>query len=194
MGGIVKKWIFIVITVLVIGGGAAGYIFLKKDAKKSETTQNSSTQSSSTTLPAGTKTVTALINENKSLSTAAAAMKSAGLDQALEGTGPFTVLMATNDAYKLLPAGTIERLMKLENMEQLKNILNYQIIPGKITANQFVSGQKIKTQNGQELTVELTDGKVAFIDAKGGKAVIIKADINASNGIVHTVDAVLLPQ
>ncbi len=189
-----KNKIFIIIAVLVIGGGVATFVFFKNDAKKSESSQNTASQDATTKQPSGTKSIVVLTTDNSTLTTFASAVKTAGLTDTLEGTGPYTVLAPTNDAFKVLPAGTLDMLLKLENSAKLKNILSYHIIVGTLNKSQFTNGQKLKTVNGQELTVEITDGKVTFTDAKGGKATIVKADLNATNGVVHTVSAVLLPQ
>jgi uncharacterized surface protein with fasciclin (FAS1) repeats len=128
------------------------------------------------------------------LSTLVAAVKAAALVETLQGTGPYTVLAPTNEAFDKLPAGTLDTLLKPENKDQLASILTYHVIQGQVLANQLTNGQKVKTVNGQELTVEIANGTVAFVDAKGGKAIVEKADVNASNGVVHVINAVLLPQ
>ena len=189
-----KKWIFIILAVLIIGGGAAGYFYYKNSANKSESAQNSTSKDSSTSQPTGSKNVATVIKDSKNLSTFTSSLKAASLTEGLQGTGPFTVLAPTDEAFKALPAGALDRWLKLENLEQLKNVLNYQIIPGTLNANQFTNGQKIKTANGQEIIVELADGQITFVDAKGGKATIVKSNLGASNGVVHTINAVLLPQ
>jgi uncharacterized surface protein with fasciclin (FAS1) repeats len=188
-----KKWGFIVLAIVIIGGGVVGYFYYKGSASLGDAALNTDTQET-TTLPAGTKTVVAIVGDNATIAVFSAGLKSTLLADTLAGTGPYTVLAPTESAFKALPAGTLDTLLKVDNIAKFKNILNYHIIPGTITKSQFTNGQRIKTLNGQELIAELTDGKVIFVDAKGGKAAITKADISASNGVVHTIDAVLLPQ
>lgn len=189
-----KKWAFIIITVIIIGGGAAGFLYYKNSANKTDTSQTPTSKDTSPTQPTGTKTLTVIIGDNKLLATYASAVKSTLLTDTFDSTGPYTVLAPTESAFKAMPAGTLDMLLKLENTAKLKNILTYHIIPGAITTSQLTDGQRLKTVNGQELVVELADGKVVFVDAKGGKATVTKSDIAASNGIVDTIDAVLLPQ
>jgi uncharacterized surface protein with fasciclin (FAS1) repeats len=189
-----KNKIFIIVAVLVIGGGVGAFLYIKNNAKNSDAVQSTTNQSSTTKRPTGTKSIVVLTTDNSSLSTFASAFKTAGLTDTLEGVGPYTVLAPTNDAFKALPAGTLNMLLQLENKDKLKNILSYHVVVGALNKSQFTNGQKLKTINGQELTVEIADGKVGFVDAKGGKAIIVKGDLSATNGVVHTVNAVLLPQ
>jgi uncharacterized surface protein with fasciclin (FAS1) repeats len=189
-----KNKIFIVIAIVVIGGGAAAFFYYKNSVTKSDTSQTTASQSTDNTQPTGTKSIVVLSTDNVSLTTFTSAVKSAGLTDLLDGAGPYTVLAPSNDAFKALPDGTLDTLLKLENADKLKNILSYHIISGTLPISQLTDGQKIKTVNGQELVVSTADNKVTFIDAKGGKAVVTKKDINAKNGVVHIVNAVLLPQ
>lgn len=189
-----KNKIFAIVAVLVIGGGVAAFFYYKNSVTKTESPQTADTQATESTQPTGTKSIIVLTTDNSVLSTLASAVKAANLSELLDGVGPYTVLAPSNDAFKALPAGTLDTLLKLENAEKLKNILSYHVIPGTVRVSQLTNGQKIKTVNSQELVVDTSDGKVAFIDAKGGKAVVTKKDINAKNGVVHIVNAVLLPQ
>lgn len=128
------------------------------------------------------------------LSTLVTAVKTAGLVDTLKGEGPFTVLAPTNAAFDKLPAGTVDTLLKPESNEQLKSILTYHVIAGKVMSNQLTNGQVVATVQGQNLTVEIMDGKVYFVDAKGGKAQVDSPDVAATNGVVHVIDTVLMPQ
>lgn len=122
------------------------------------------------------------------------ALTAAGLVDTLQGAGPFTVFAATDAAFAKLPSGTVEALLKQPKGE-LAEILKYHVVPGKVMAADVVglNGQKIKTVQGGELTVEVTGGKVALVDATGQRVNIITTDVAASNGVIHVIDAVLLP-
>lgn len=121
------------------------------------------------------------------LSTLVAAVQAAGLVETLSGEGPFTVFAPTNDAFAALPAGTVENLLKPENKNQLISILTYHVVAGKIMSTDLKNGQKAATVQGSEIMVDLTNG------AKINDATVIMADIDASNGVVHVIDKVILP-
>jgi len=123
-----------------------------------------------------------------SFNTLLAAAKAAGLVGALEGEGPLTVFAPTDDAFAKLPAGTVETLLKPENMDQLKAILLYHVVEGKVTAEQVVKLTSAKTLEGQSVKIAVKDGKV-YVDG----AQVIKADVPASNGVIHVIDSVILP-
>jgi uncharacterized surface protein with fasciclin (FAS1) repeats len=116
-------------------------------------------------------------------STLVAAVKAAGLVDTLNGDGPFTVFAPTNDAFGALPAGTVEELLKPENRDQLISILTYHVVPGRIAASDLLSTMSAETVNGQRVPVGL----------RVGEANVIATDIEASNGIIHVIDGVLLP-
>ncbi|MBI1344560.1 MAG: fasciclin domain-containing protein [Terrimonas sp.] len=117
------------------------------------------------------------------------AVKAAGLVETLSGTGPFTVFAPTNAAFAALPAGTLDNLLKPENKADLTSILTYHVVPGKVMSSQLTDGQKIKTVNGAELTVTIKDGKVMIDGAN-----VTAADLDCSNGVIHVIDAVVLPK
>ena len=120
-------------------------------------------------------------------STLATALTAAGLVETLKGDGPFTVFAPTDEAFAKLPQQTLSDLLKPENKEKLTAILTYHVVPGKITASQVASMSKAITVQGQSLTVDTKDG-VKINDAK-----VIAADVEASNGVIHVIDTVLLP-
>jgi uncharacterized surface protein with fasciclin (FAS1) repeats len=129
------------------------------------------------------------------------AVKAADLVATLKGKGPFTVFAPTNDAFAKLPAGTVETLLKPENKAKLAGILTYHVVAGKLSASDVVAAIKkgngkavLKTVNGQEITATLDGSKVKITDAKGGSAYVTAADLNASNGVVHVIDTVLMPK
>jgi len=130
---------------------------------------------------------------SKDHTTLVAAVKAAGLVGTLESKGPFTVFAPTNSAFGKLPAGTVETLVKPENKATLTKILTYHVVPGKLSASDLTDGKKLKTAEGEELTVKKSDGKVTIIDAKGGSSTVTISNVNQSNGVIHVVDTVLLP-
>jgi uncharacterized surface protein with fasciclin (FAS1) repeats len=133
--------------------------------------------------------------------TLVAAVKAAGLVETLKGKGPFTVFAPTNDAFAKLPAGTVESLLKPENKAALAGILTYHVVAGKLDAKAVGAAIKagkgkaeVKTVNGQVLTASVEKGKVKLTDAKGNSAFVTAADLSGSNGVIHVIDAVLLPK
>lgn len=121
-------------------------------------------------------------------STLVAAIKQADLVATLSNPGPFTVFAPDNDAFKALPAGTLNNLMKENSKETLSSILKFHVVPGRISMADLEDGQKLKTVNGEELSVTKLDGKVAVNGVE-----LDQPDIEASNGIIHVVGQVLLP-
>ena len=130
---------------------------------------------------------------SKDHTTLVAAVKAAGLVETLEGKGPFTVFAPTNAAFGKLPAGTVDNLVKPENKPTLTKILTYHVVPGKLDASDLTDGRKLKTAEGEELTVKHADGKIWIVDAKGDKSMVSISNVHQSNGVIHVVDTVLLP-
>jgi uncharacterized surface protein with fasciclin (FAS1) repeats len=133
--------------------------------------------------------------------TLVAAVKAAGLVDTLEGAGPFTVFAPTNEAFAKLPAGTVDTLLKPENKATLVKILTYHVVAGKVSSKDLVKlikagGGKaeLKTVSGGTLTATTKGGKVMLTDEKGGVATVTIADVYQSNGVIHVIDSVLLPQ
>ena len=124
-----------------------------------------------------------------SFNTLVTALKAAGLADTLKGKGPFTVFAPTDEAFGKLPAGTVESLLKPENKDKLRAILLYHVVSGDVTAAQVVKLSSAKTINGQELKLTVNDGAVMVNDAK-----VVKADVLASNGVIHVIDTVLIPK
>jgi uncharacterized surface protein with fasciclin (FAS1) repeats len=126
--------------------------------------------------------------------TLTAALTAAGLVQTLKGPGPFTVFAPTDAAFAKLPAGTVDTLLK-NPTGPLAEILKYHVVAGKVMAADVVkmNGQKVKTVQGAELTIEVSGAKVVLVDAAGNRVNVVKTDITASNGVIHVIDAVILP-
>ena len=123
-----------------------------------------------------------------SFNTLVAAVKAAGLVETLKGAGPFTVFAPTDEAFAKLPKGTVEDLLKPENKAKLTSILTYHVVPGKIMSKDIAGkALKAKSVQGAEISVDAT--KDVMVD----KAKVVKADIEASNGVIHVIDAVMLP-
>jgi uncharacterized surface protein with fasciclin (FAS1) repeats len=122
------------------------------------------------------------------LSTLVAAVKAGGLVETLKGKGPFTVFAPTNEAFAALPAGTLESLLKPENKDQLVKILTYHVVSGKVMSTDLKDGMSAKTVEGSEVKISISKDGVKVNDAK-----VITADVNASNGVVHVIDKVILP-
>ena len=137
---------------------------------------------------------------SKDHTTLVAAVKAAGLVDTLKGNGPFTVFAPTNAAFAKLPAGTVDTLVKPENKATLTKILTYHVVAGKVDAKSLMElikkdGGKttVKTVSGGSLVAYVKDGKVGITDEKGGTAWVTTADVNQSNGVIHVVDTVLMP-
>lgn len=121
--------------------------------------------------------------------TLVAAVKAAGLVETLKGDGPFTVFAPTDAAFAKLPAGTVETLLKPENKAKLAAILTYHVVPGKVMAADVVKVTEAKTVNGKSVSVKVDGGTVMIDGAK-----VVKTDILCENGVIHVIDAVILPE
>jgi uncharacterized surface protein with fasciclin (FAS1) repeats len=126
-----------------------------------------------------------------SFKTLAAALTAAGLVETLKGPGPFTVFAPTDEAFAKLPAGTLDGLLKPENKEKLKEILLIHVVPGSVYAADVVKLKEAKTAGGKTVSISTADG-VKVGTAKGNSKVT-KTDIKAKNGVIHVIDAVILP-
>lgn len=122
-----------------------------------------------------------------SFTTLVAAVEAAGLVDTLKGEGPFTVFAPTDEAFAALPAGTVEDLLKPENKDQLVAILTYHVVPGKVMSTDLSNGMMAATVQGGEITI-MTEGGVMVNDAN-----VVTADIEASNGVIHVIDKVIMP-
>ncbi len=124
-----------------------------------------------------------------SFETLVAAVQAAGLVETLKGEGPFTVFAPTDEAFAALPEGTVESLLEEENRDQLVSILTYHVIPGRVMSAD-IAGQtlSVETVQGSELAIDATDG------VRVGEAMVVTADVEASNGVIHVIDTVLIPE
>ncbi|MES2060296.1 MAG: fasciclin domain-containing protein [Bacteroidota bacterium] len=147
-----------------------------------------------------TKNIVENAVNSKDHTTLVAAVKAAGLVETLESAGPFTVFAPTNEAFNKLPKGTVETLLKPENKATLTKILTYHVVSGKWSAAQLMAKIKagngtaeLKTVSGGVLKAMMKGDKIYLVDEKGGKSWVTIADVNQSNGVIHVVNAVLMP-
>lgn len=123
-----------------------------------------------------------------SFQTLAKALQAADLVETLKGPGPFTVFAPTDEAFAKLPAGTLDDLLKPENKEKLRAILTYHVVAGEVPSAKVVTLSSAKTVNGQEVKITVVGDKVMINNAR-----VVKADIPASNGVIHVIDTVIMP-
>jgi uncharacterized surface protein with fasciclin (FAS1) repeats len=124
-----------------------------------------------------------------SFKTLTTALQAAGLVETLKGQGPFTVFAPTDEAFAKLPAGAVEDLLKPENKAKLTSILTYHVVPSRVPALEVTKMTSAKTANGKSLTIKVHSGNVMVDDAK-----VTKTDILCSNGVIHVIDSVVLPE
>jgi uncharacterized surface protein with fasciclin (FAS1) repeats len=196
-----KTVVISIVAILAIVGAGVGVFALTRDTSEDTSTTTSEVQNQSPETedanPASSSeqaNIVGLAQTTESLSTLVAAVQAADLVDTLNGSGPFTVFAPTNDAFAKLPAGTLDSLLLPENKATLSGILTYHVVSGKVMSTDLTNGQIIKTVNGANLTVEITGGTVMLVDAKGNKSTVATADVQASNGVVHIIDSVVLPQ
>lgn len=142
----------------------------------------------STVARAGNQDIVDTAVDAGQLKTLVTALQAADLVDTLKGPGPFTVFAPTDEAFAKLPAGTLENLLKPENKAKLAAILTYHVVPGAVKAEQVTKLDEAKTVNGAMAKVSTRDGKVVINDA-----IVVRADIAASNGVIHVIDKVILP-
>ncbi len=131
------------------------------------------------------KNIVEIAAGGKQFNTLVTAVKAAGLADTLQGPGPFTVFAPTDEAFAKLPVGTVDDLLK--DLPKLKAVLTYHVVPGKVMAKEVAGLQKAKTAQGGELRVDTVHG------VKINNARVTQADIEASNGVIHVIDTVLMP-
>lgn len=148
-----------------------------------------------------TKNIVENAMNSKDHTTLVAAVKAAGLVETLQGEGPFTVFAPTNNAFSALSEGTVESLLKPENKKKLQTILTYHVVAGDWSGSEIAKmimengGEaKLKTVSGGTLTAKMDGAQLVLVDENGTKATVTIADVNQSNGVIHVVNAVLLPK
>jgi uncharacterized surface protein with fasciclin (FAS1) repeats len=163
------------------------------DATTTETEAPDPTMADATDTTAAeeSQTIVDIAAANDDFSTLVSAVEAAGLAETLSGDGPFTVFAPTNEAFAKLPAGTVDDLLKPENKDQLTAVLTYHVVPAAVMAADVTAGD-VSTVNGAAFTVA-TDSGVTITDGQGNVANVVQTDIEASNGVIHVIDTVLLP-
>ena len=138
---------------------------------------------------------------NKDFSTLVTALKAADLVDALSGEGPFTVFAPNNDAFAKIDSETLANLLKPENVKALTNILTYHVVSGKLMANDVANALKsgngkvkLTALNGQTVTALSKDGKIFLEDSQGNMSEIIATDVTGSNGVIHVIGSVVMPE
>jgi uncharacterized surface protein with fasciclin (FAS1) repeats len=157
-------------------------------ADDTEMMTNDETMTTDETMATQNRDIVAIASETPSLSTLVQALQAADLVGALQGGGPYTVFAPTNEAFAALPAGTLDNLLKPENKQQLVNILTYHVVEGNVKSTDLSNNMEAKTLNGAGVKVLLNGSNVKINDAS-----VTLADVEASNGVVHVIDKVMLP-
>ncbi len=146
-------------------------------------------------------TVVAIASSNENFSTLTSAVTAADLVETLQGEGPYTVFAPTNEAFAKVPAAKMNSLLKPENKTALQNLLKYHVVSGEFMAADVVKAIKdnngkynVTTVQGENIVLSLSGDKVMITDAKGGKATVVMTDVDASNGVIHAIDKVVMPK
>ena len=183
---------------ILIATAAASVLLLAACGNDDEETSSSSRPATAEATPpaddspASSETITEIVAGNPEFSTLLAAVEAAGLAETLSGDGPFTVFAPTDAAFAELPAGTLDTLLQPANQDQLAAILTYHVVPAEVMAADVEAGE-VPTVNSAPFTVALDGGGVEITDGQGNQANVTETDIDASNGVVHVIDSVLLP-
>ncbi len=173
------------------------------EKKQAESTEMADTTAVAvdTTVVEETPNIVGVAAGNADFSTLVAAVKAAALVETLSGEGPFTVFAPNNAAFDKLPAGTVDGLLKPESLEKLKAVLTYHVVSGKFDAATVIDAinknngkYTVTTVQGGKIVLSLMDGKVMLTDANGGSAMVVLADVAASNGVIHAIDTVVMPK
>lgn len=142
------------------------------------------------TAPVNTITTAA---EDAGLTTFRTAVAQAGLDETLNGPGPYTVFAPSDEAFSALPEGTLQSLLEAGNRDELQRILTYHVLPRSVMSADLSGEMNVASVQGQDLTVTAADGTVTVTDPAGNTATVISADIETGNGVIHVIDRVLMP-
>ncbi|WP_339921008.1 fasciclin domain-containing protein [uncultured Flavobacterium sp.] len=188
------------ISAFVLVGVITASCGQKKEAESTEMA-DSTVVAMDTTAVVETPNIVGVAAGNADFSTLVTAVTAAGLVETLSGDGPFTVFAPNNAAFAKLPAGTVDSLLKPENLDKLKAVLTYHVVSGKFDAATVIDAinknngkYSVTTVQGGTIVLSLKDGKVMLTDANGGTATVILADVAASNGVIHAIDTVVMPK
>jgi uncharacterized surface protein with fasciclin (FAS1) repeats len=184
-----RRWMTTIAAAGVLALGAAGCGGDDEDSAASATTPAETSTPTPTPSAAAAQDIVALASATPELSTLVSAVQAADLVETLQGEGPFTVFAPTNDAFAAVGQDTLDTLLAPEGKEQLTDILTYHVVPGKLNAADLEDGQELTTAQGGKLKVTI-DGEEVRI----GDATVTMADVEASNGVVHVIDGVLMPE
>jgi uncharacterized surface protein with fasciclin (FAS1) repeats len=176
-----KRTLLLVASMLVLALGVAAC-----GGGGDDTTDSTAAGEGDATATAN-ENIVAVAQETPDLSTLVEAVSAAGLVETLEEPGPYTVFAPTNAAFEAL-GGTLETLLKPANKAELAEILTYHVVPGELTSSELSDGQMLETVQGDSLEVEIADGEVTVNGAR-----VVTPDVEASNGVVHVIDEVLIP-
>lgn len=181
---------------LLLGAACLFLVSCSQKKEENKAAENANTEKNAQTGDTGKmnntpapKTIVDIAVGSADHSTLVAAVKAAGLDSVLSGDGPFTVFAPNNAAFAKLPAGTVDGLLKPEKKADLTALLTYHVVSGSLKAADLKDGQLLKTVNGKELKVTIKDGKVMVDGAQ-----VIAPDLTGSNGVIHVIDAVVMPK
>ncbi|MGO4817948.1 fasciclin domain-containing protein [Flavobacterium sp. W22_SRS_FP1] len=172
----------------------------KKEGESTEMTDSTAVAMDSAAV-VETPNIVGVAAANADFSTLVTAVTAAELVETLSSEGPFTVFAPNNAAFAKLPEGTVETLLKPENLDKLKAVLTYHVVAGKFDAATVIDAinknngkYTVTTVQGGTIVLSLTDGKVILTDANGGTSTVILADVAASNGVIHAIDTVVMPK
>jgi uncharacterized surface protein with fasciclin (FAS1) repeats len=188
----------IIIVVAVLATLAVGFLLMNTGGtneinETSSTISNTNSQIESmeeTNTTTEMKNIVEIAVGTPDVSTLVAAVTAASLVETLQGAGPFTVFAPINQAFSALPAGTVESLLLPENIAKLQSILTYHVVPGTVMAGDLTDGMVVKTVNGESIVINVSATEGVTIN---NSAKVITADVAASNGVIHLIDAVLMP-
>lgn len=194
-----KSILMAIIAAVVIAGGIGVYALSQNDddtadINTSETVQQTEQETTEEQTANEQPNIVEAAAATESLSTLVTAVTEADLVTTLSGSGPFTVFAPTNDAFDALPEGTLDNLLAEESKEQLSAILTYHVVSREVFSSNLSDGQVVTTVQGNDLTIKIMDDKVMIMDATGAMAEVVTADVDVSNGVVHIIDGVLMPQ
>ncbi|MDH4111901.1 MAG: fasciclin domain-containing protein [Actinomycetota bacterium] len=157
-----------------------------------DSTSSSTTSPESPASAEASETITDIVAADADFSTLLAAVQASDLGDTLAGEGPFTVFAPTDEAFAALPEGILDTLLLPENKDQLAAVLTYHVVPAEVMAADVESGE-VTTVNGATFSIDVSDAGVVITDGEGNQAQVVTTDIVASNGVIHVIDAVLLP-
>lgn len=179
--------------VAVIGVGAAITLTAAACSDDDDASATTTTEAPAETPAEVAGTIVDVAAGNADFSTLVTAVTAADLVETLSGDGPFTVFAPTNDAFAALPEGTLDELTLPENEDTLTGILTYHVVAGEVMSTDLSDGQEVETVQGEILTVGVSDSGVTLTDAGGNTVNVVAADVDASNGVIHAIDGVVLP-